>query len=87
MGVEQDGLGGFEVLRVFYEIKAGFTSCGIFIKRDARGPHEGSACLKAHFRRFIAMKLQQSHWYLGAGSYYFRSAFINEKQHGGDERR
>ena len=59
MGVEQDGLGGLEVFGVFYEIEDSATICRVFIKRDARGTHEGPPRCQAGFGRFITMKLQQ----------------------------
>ena len=80
MGVEQDGLGGLEVLGVFYEIKSGGAIGGFFIQRDARGAQEGASSPQTGLGRFITMKLKQGRWYTGAGSYDFRSVCIDEEQ-------
>ncbi len=57
MGVEKDGLGSLEVLRVFYEIKDVPGAC-LFIQGYPGNAQEGPACLQACFRCFITMKLQ-----------------------------
>ncbi len=87
MGVEQDGLGGLEVLGVFYEIKSGTPLGGVFIERDACRAQERPPGPQAGLGRFITMKLKQGRWYTGAGSYYFRSICIDEKQDRCDKRR
>ena len=80
MGIKENGLGSLEILRVFYEIELQAACAGVFVQRNACGAQERPACLQAVHGGFITMKLHQSHWNTGAGSYYFRSSCIDEKQ-------
>jgi len=91
MGVEQDGLGCFEIFGIFYEIKAALGSCGVYggllNQGDTGGAHEGPARLQADFRCFITMELQQGRGNMGAGRHDFGKGCIDEEQHRRDEGR
>jgi hypothetical protein len=86
MSVEQQGLGGFEVLGVFYEIKSSATRCGDF-KGNTRRAHERPSCCEAGFGRFIAMKLQQRRRKHGTGRCDVSGCSVDEQQHRRHKRR
>ena len=87
MCVEQYGLGYFEIVRIFYEIKCVAVVHRVFAQRDACGPHEGSGDLLAHLRRLITMKLHHSAGNTDTCRYDFCSRCIDKKQHGRDKGR
>ncbi len=57
MGIQENGLGCFEILCVFYEIEPEAVSIGVFVQRNACGAQERPAHLQAVPRRLITMKL------------------------------
>ena len=87
MRVEQYGLGCFEIVSIFYEIKCVAVTLRVFAQRDACGPHEGPGDLLAHLRRLITMKLHRSAGNTGTCRYDFCSRRIDEKKYWHDKGR
>ena len=90
MGVEQNGLGCFEIVSIFYEIEpiAGILGCITeFAEWDSGGAQERPLDGLTRFRCFITMKLHKGAGNQCARGCYFRSACVHEKQHGCYERR
>ena len=86
MGVEQDGLGCFEVVSVFYEIEPVRRLGGCFTEfaqGNTRGSQERPLDLRAVQRCFIPMELDRRARYLRAGCMDIGRAGIHEQQNGG----
>ena len=86
MGIEEYGLGCFEIFCVFYEIEVATTIRGFFVQRNPRSAHERAGDLQAQFRCFVTMKLHQSAGNTCASRYDFSSSCINKKQYRRDKR-